>query len=61
MSLMPVEVSEIALSIAASLSKEKPVDFTETDDSGLRGKVQEMGRQLVQVARNSLLDLDALR
>lgn len=60
-SLMPVEVLETALSIAVHLTKEKLIDITQTGESCMRGRVHEMGRKLVQVARNSLLDLDALR
>ncbi len=58
---MPAEVVEKALSIAVHLCNEKLGDISQSDDSTFRGKIHDMGQQLVQVARNSLLDVDALR
>lgn len=61
MSSMPAEAIDKASLFISQFSKEKSVNTSRSDDSTSVGKVYEVGRQLVQVARNSLLDADALR
>ena len=61
MSSMPVEAIDKASLFISQFSKEKSVNTSQADDSTSMGKIYEVGRQLVQVARNSLLDADTLR
>ena len=62
MSCLPAEVLEEASTIAARLTKEKLLkDSSHPDDSSPKVEAHEIGRQLVQVARNSLLDTNGLR
>ena len=61
MSSIPVDVLDKASSIAARLSRDKLVDTSQSSDSSPKEKNHELGRQLIQTARNSLLEADALR
>lgn len=55
---IPAEVLEEASTIA---SRAKSTKSSASEQSPGRVKLHEIGKQLVQVARNSLLDADALR
>lgn len=59
MSSMPVDVLEEASAIASNLTSAKSSLSEESSD--VTKKTHELGRQLVQVARNSLLDEESLR
>ena len=59
MSSMPVDVLEEASAIASNLTRAKSLLSEEFPDA--TKKTHELGRQLVQVARNSLLDQESLR
>ena len=59
MSSMPVDVLEEASAIASNLTTAKSLLSEEFPDA--TKKTHELGRQLVQVARNSLLDQESLR
>ena len=61
MSSLPVEVLEEATSIAKSVTGEKSVQTSLLGELPSKVKTYKLGSQLVQVARNSLLDIDGLR
>lgn len=61
MSAMPSGVLEEASVIASHLTRVKSVNSSLSEGSPTIMKTHKIGRQLVQVARNSLLDADALR
>lgn len=61
MSSMPADVLEEASAIASNLTRAKSAESSLSEDSPTTIKTHKIGRQLVQVARNSLLDADALR
>lgn len=60
-SSLPVEVLEEARDIASSMKKERTVQDSITEDTPSKAKIHKLGGQLVQVARNSLLDISSLR
>ena len=62
MSSLPDQVLEEASTIASHLSKQKLVGHLQSEGTSTsEGAVHKIGMQLVQVARNSLLDMNGLR
>ena len=62
MSSIPAKVLEEASTIASHLTRGKSVDTTsQSDEPHTTADIYTTGQQLVQVARNSLLDAHALR
>ena len=61
MSCLPSDIVEEAVAISVEVSSDKSLDMSASTDSPARVKAHKLGIQLVQVARNSLLDIDALR
>ncbi len=61
MSFLPAQIVEDAIDLSAKVSGYKSQGSATSEDSPEKVKVHQLGMQLVQVARNSLLDLQSLR
>ena len=61
MSFLPAGIVEDAIAISAKVSGLKSQGACGSEESPVRAKVHKLGTQLVQVARNSLLDVHSLR
>ena len=61
MSSLPSKIVEEATAISVMVSGEMSLNMAASKDSPSRADARKLGMQLVQVARNSLLDVDALR
>jgi len=61
MSFLPPGIVEEAIGLSAKISGLKSQETLGCKESPIRVKVHKLGTQLVQVARNSLLDLPTLR
>ena len=61
MSSLPLDITVEATAIVSCVTSERTLQTSVSEDSPNRVKIYKLGSQLVQVARNSLLDINALR